>query len=432
MKSIRPSRFVRSMIFPVFLALLLADLLCGCMKSEKVAGGTSETTNGQYSALVTNSDGTPAANALVLFIDGEDWYSKAGEHSSVILDSARTRSDGRVMLKRPGIQRCNLQIDLETEALFVPDYMPASTDTGILKLVTTRKATLSGHIKSGLKQLREMRLAGTQYEIQAGADSAFSFAGTAPGRFTLVAVVYRNGSVTAESIQTVDLKLAHPMVNVDVYLDTTATPDTTKKPDTTLVKSKDQVLVNDFEQPDWSKTPIGSLAGGSWNATPIGAATIQSSASAGLAYAGKSLFTTVTYSSDPGLQSGQVGFTLAKTINLTKMDTISTYAMGNGQVTLVFHSRSLDSTSGGRARFEYTFNLPPGPYAEVLIPVDSLKFNPNLSRLKAVDYPWPTVAKDILSVQFATVQPTDTSETMHTFWLDNFMFRGVSPQGLME
>ncbi len=54
------------MIFPVFLALLLADLLCGCMKSEKVAGGTSETTNGRYSALVTYSNGSPAANALVL------------------------------------------------------------------------------------------------------------------------------------------------------------------------------------------------------------------------------------------------------------------------------------------------------------------------------------------------------------------------------
>ncbi len=432
MKSISSSRFVQLKIFPVFLALLLADLLCGCMKSDKLAGGTSETTNGEYSALVTNADGTPAANALVLFIDGEDWYSKAAEHSSVILDSARTRSDGRVMLKRPGIQRCNLQIDLENEALFVPDFMPASSDTGILKLVTTRKAILSGHIRSGLKQLREMRLAGTRYEIQAGADSAFSFEGTAPGRFTLVAVVNRNGSVAAESIQTVDLKLAHPLLAVDVYLDTTVTPDTTKPPDTTLVKSKPQVLANDFEQPDWSKTPIGSLAGGSWNATPIGAATIQSSTNTGLVYAGKSLFTTVTYTKDPGLQSGQVGFTLARTINLTKMDTLSTYAWGEGQLTLLFHSRSLDSASGGRARYEYTFSLPPNTYAEVRIPVDSLKFNANLTRLKAVDFPWATVAKDIQNVQFASVQPTDTSITTQSFFLDNFIFRGVSPQSLMQ
>ncbi len=66
MKSIGSSRFVRSMIFPVFPALLMADLLGGCMKSDKVAGGTSETTNGRYSALVTYSNGRPEANALVL------------------------------------------------------------------------------------------------------------------------------------------------------------------------------------------------------------------------------------------------------------------------------------------------------------------------------------------------------------------------------
>ena len=124
-----------------FLWFFLAGLLSACLgvyKNSDLAGGTSETSNGDSEASVTNADGTSSARVRVLLVDDQDWMGKAAEGRPVALDSFYTDADGVLRIKVPDSLRCNLQIDSRHEGLFLRDV-----GSHLQEIASSRKLLLS-------------------------------------------------------------------------------------------------------------------------------------------------------------------------------------------------------------------------------------------------------------------------------------------------
>jgi hypothetical protein len=149
-------------------------LAAACTRNDRVAGATSETTNGDLQAIVKRADGVPAARVRVLLVDDEDWLGKAAEGQSVILDSAVTDAKGAFRMRVPLAHRCNLQIDGADGGVFLRGI---NTDLGISTAGRTfglaAYGSISGKVRSEAGSARELRLAGTAYAAAVGADCAY-------------------------------------------------------------------------------------------------------------------------------------------------------------------------------------------------------------------------------------------------------------------
>jgi hypothetical protein len=394
----------------------LAALLCGCLKSSGLAGGTSETTNGEYTARVAYADGRPAAKSLVLLIEEGDWSAKVAEGGSIILDSARTGADGLFRVKLPAGHRCNLQIDLEGEALFAREFGIDSDQVSAPRLMAAPTASLSGHARSESDAIREVRLAGTAYVSTVGADGAYAFPRIAPGTFLVVAVMNKDGASLTVPLRTVELRAGENRVGID----------------TVMVAAR--VMANNFEQDFWYQTQLGQTAGGGWSASRSGTGTIQSLVSSDslLIYSGKSLLTDIVFRKDEPASSARVGFSLDASINLARMTGISLYAKGNGRVYLRFHSRALNALTGDSVQFQAPIDLGPG-WTRVRIPVESLALTPN-APVAAQGFAWSDAARDILAVEFTALPdvPAGADSAAQAFGLDDFSFDGVTLQDLRK
>lgn len=172
--------------------LCLAAMLSACLdfRSKEVAGGTSETSNGDLQARVTYADGRPAAQVQVLVVDDAGWMAKISEGKSVVLDSQRTDDKGRLRLKLPQCERCNLQVDAEAEGLFLEDVVglikrerAAGHDVDELELAPF--GSVSGHVMSD--SITFLRLAGSTYATPAD-DGGYFFRDVSEGEYELVPI----------------------------------------------------------------------------------------------------------------------------------------------------------------------------------------------------------------------------------------------------
>jgi hypothetical protein len=397
-------------------AAALLCLLAGCLQASKVAGGTSETTNGVYSASVAYADGKPAAHARVYVVDGGDWAAKVAEGRSMILDSAVADAQGGFQVKLEKDQRCNLQIDGGRGALFLRDvpYPEADADAPARSLTALSPASLSGRIQADSGTVRELRLSGTAYVSKVGADGAYAFPAIAPGAFDLIAVETRNGAVTAVAVKTVVLAAGQDSAGLDVDM------------------ASQRVLVNGFEEEFWFQTALGGMAGGGWAAEKSGSASIQTriSAAAGEAYAGKSLIADMMFQAGDPSAKARVGFSLDASIDLSKMSAVSLHAMGTGRVYLRFHSRALNALSGDSVQFQYPIDLH-SQWTRVSIPVASLALTEN-APAALQGYAWADAAKDILEVDFVALPavPAGSNAATQSLGLDDIVFEGVSLKDL--
>lgn len=397
------------------LALMTLCAMGACLKSERVAGGTSETTNGDYAAYVSHADGKPAERALVWIVDDGDWLAKVAEGRSVLLDSTRTDSLGAFKVNLPGGHRYNLQIDAGVEALFLRDVKGESPSAAPIALQAMHEASFSGHVQADSGLIREVRLAGTAYSALVGRDSAYRFTGVAAGSYDIIAVLNRNGALMAVPIRAMDLAAGEDVKGIDLSVAT------------------DRIMANNFEQDFWYQTQIGLTFGGGWSASQSGTATIQSGITAdpAQAFSGKSLENTIVFRTG-GTGSARVGFAVDGAINLANMASISLYAMGTGRVYLRFHSRALNALTADTVQFQAPIDLSPG-WTHVIIPVSSLALTPNAPP-QAQGFAWLTAAKDILSVDFvaATNLAIGADSLTQAFDLDDFSFEGVALQDLKK
>ncbi|GEM_PF-3850715 len=204
----------------------------GCVKSGQLAGGTSETTNGEIIAQVTRNDGRPAARIKAYVVDDQDWMAKVAEGRSVVLDSSNTDSSGSFRVNVHDFARCNLQLDGGDEGLFLGDFGADSAVTGKLKLAIEPTGSVSGKVYPDTVVILSLKLRGTTYSSLIGSDSIYAFPSVAPGTFTLVAVVRRNNGVSVDSLRTVTVARGQKITGLDLDFRSKKIPDTTRPPDT--------------------------------------------------------------------------------------------------------------------------------------------------------------------------------------------------------
>jgi hypothetical protein len=338
------------------------------------------------------------------------------EGGSVILDSARTGADGLFRLKLPAGHRCNLQIDLEGEALFAREVGIDSDQAAPPRLMAAPAASLSGHALSESEAIREIRLAGTAYVSAVAANGAYAFPRIAPGTFLVVAVMKKDGASLTVPLRTVELRAGENRIGIDT------------------VMAAAGVMANNFEQDFWYQTQLGQTSGGGWSASRTGTGTIQSLVSSDSlqTHSGKSLLTDIVFRQGEPEAAARVGFTLDASINLGRMSEVSLYAKGNGRVYLRFHSRALNALTGDSVQFQAPIDLKP-EWTRVRIPVESLALTPN-APAAAQGFAWSAAAKDILAADFVALpdMPVGADSTAQVFGLDGFSFEGVTLPDLKQ
>lgn len=389
---------------------LAAALLMGCFGSGDLAGGTSETTNGDYIASVTRAGGGAAARVKALLIDDEDWAGRVAEGRTVILDSAAADGKGAFRLALGACRRCNVQIDADGEGLFVRDVKPngAAAEAGALSLQAG--ASLSGTVIADSGAVRALRLAGTDYAAVPDARGTFAFPSVAPGSYAVYVVLELEGAVSAAPIASVDLAPGQAVTGLALNV------------------ASERILVNDFEREFWSQTPIGKAVGGGWTATSSGSAVVESApdSGGGQAYAGNSLLTRIDFGSGEQGTQARVGFTVDASVNLSRMKAFSFEAKGEGRIHVRFHSRSLNQASGDSVSFQYPVDLRPD-WTHVVVPADSLALTENAPASLAA-FAWAQAAKDILAVDFVSLPPDSgaSGPGKQTYALDELYLEGMS------
>lgn len=407
-----------------FLGILLGGMvLIGCGDGRKLAGATSETTNGDIKASVTLSDGTPAARVRVLVVDDSLWLTKVIDGRSVILDSAVTDDSGRFALTLPVGKRCNLQIDVGGEGLFL---------RGLNALADTSKSAprrdfrltpfgaLSGTVRSVSGMPEALRLAGTAYATPVSGDGLYAFAGVAAGSFPVVAAVYHSEVLRPAMARTVEVISGDTALNQDFQV------------------GVDRILVDDFEQ-GWKQTALGRLIGGGFwftNSDVISGGNSSSEVtvvSDTAAYIGSSVHVQHNLGRTLTYPFATLAFPLGprgKPYDLTGLQAISFWAKGEGSIMVRFSSNAVFRLYADSVHFAYTYALTP-EWSLVTVPVDSLRVPDNApAALKA--WSWTRAAKEVTTIDFKASRPSSLPGDTVRFYLDEVYLEGMPLEAFLK
>lgn len=403
-------------------SLLIAAVLSqfgGCTRNGPVAGITSETTNGDMEMSLTLSSGAPAARVRVLVVEDGDWIGKVSESLPLILDTLYTDDRGGLALHMPIAHRRNLQIDNGEEGLFVRQ-VNAMLDTGghpsRRKFSLAAYGGLSGHVHSDSGPVKELRLAGTALIATLDADSGYAFPRVPAGTFAIVAMADRGGSLQPFATHSIGIAAGVQQTGQDVGVLSSRIP------------------VDDFEQ-GWKQTALGRILGeGLWYTATDIEEKGNSSVKVDLfndsqAHAGSSVraeFILGNRLSNPwsvmGFGIGASGTGDAH--DFSGLTAISFWAKGQGTVDIRFMSRILTRETKDTAQYFHPVKLP-SAWTWITVPVDSLRL-PAAAQEDLHAFPWKTVAKEIMAVDFTVEPPSGKAGDTTVLWLDDIHFEGVS------
>lgn len=173
---------------------LLAVLAAGCASPDRSTGGGGiEIPNG-IEVAVRDSMGRPVAGARVLIVAGDAWVARLSAGMDPVLDSARSGSDGNVVLERP------------SEAVWVEVHGApgsarlASRDGSPVHAVLSEPVALSGQLPAGMAIPQRLRLAGTSLTASVDAQGRFTFPEAAQGSYALVAESASRRSLVGDAL----------------------------------------------------------------------------------------------------------------------------------------------------------------------------------------------------------------------------------------
>jgi hypothetical protein len=414
----RPSARMPSLCL-ISAALLSTGLLSACFQDDRVAGATSETTNGDLKASVTHADGSPAARVRVLLVHDEDWLGKLAEGGSVVLDSAMTDANGSFSLRVPRKLRCNLQLDDQTEGALIRGanalLAAAGTPVPVRKIGLAAFGSISGKARSDIGSARELRLAGTAYAAAIGADGGYAFDKVPAGSFAIVALIKRDGVVHPFLTQSIDVAPGMHITGQDVGV------------------AVDRILVDDFAL-GWKQTALGRILGdGLWyTATDIGDAGNSSIkvdyVTDSLAYDGTSVRAQYVLGSRLRNPWAIMGFNIGTSLkgnvyDFTGLTAISFMAKGSGWVNVKFLSKAVSRDFADSVHYYYPLHLP-AEWTRITIPVDSLvrpAYTPDAARAIT----WAQAAKEMATIDFTVELPQSDHGDTTVFWVDQIHLEGL-------
>ncbi|MDB5105930.1 MAG: hypothetical protein JWP91_3619 [Fibrobacteres bacterium] len=399
--------------------LALAMGLASCARNDRIAGATSETTNGDLKAAVSLSDGTPAARVRVLLVDDEDWLGKLAEGKSVILDSAYTDSAGTMKIRVPLSHRCNLQIDGPAEGAFLRNVNALFDTAGLSpKRAVTLAAYggISGRARSDIGSARELHLNGSAYTAPIRADSSYSFDRVPAGSFAIVALINQGGILHPFLTQSIDVAAGVRVTGQDVGV------------------PADRILVDDFAL-GWKQTALGRILGdGLWyTATDIGDAGNSSIKvdfiTDSLSYDGSSVRAQYVLGSRLRNPWAIMGFNIGTSLkgavyDFSDLKAITFMAKGSGWVNVKFLSKAVSRDFADSVHYYYPLHLP-AEWTRITIPVDSL-IRPAYTPAAALAITWQQAAKEMATIDFTVELPKSDHGDTTVFWVDQIHLEGIS------
>lgn len=173
---------------------LLVLIAAGCSSPDRSTGGGGiEIPNG-IEVVVRDSMGRPVAGARVLILAGDAWVARLAAGLDPVLDSARSGSDGKVVVQRP------------SEAVWVEVHGAAgsarlaSRDGTPVHAVLAEPVALSGQLPAGIAIPQRLRLAGTALTATVDAQGRFAFPEAAQGSYALVAESSSKRSLVGDAV----------------------------------------------------------------------------------------------------------------------------------------------------------------------------------------------------------------------------------------
>lgn len=397
--------------------LLLAGMaLGGCGDARKLAGATSETTNGDIKASVTLADGAPAARVKILVVDDSLWLSKVMDGQSVVLDSAVTDDSGRFALTLPVGKRCNLQIDVGGEGLFLRG-LNALADT--TKSAPRREFRLtpfgafSGTVRAASGMPEALRLAGTTYATPVSGDGLYAFDGVSSGNFPVVAAVYHSEALRPAMARSVEVISGDTALNQDFQVEV------------------DRILIDDFER-GWTQTALGRLIGGGFWFTNSdvrsggNSSSVVTMVSDTAAYIGSSVHVQHNLGKSLSYPFATLAFPLGprgKSYDLEDLKAISFWAKGEGSIMVRFSSNAVFRLYADSVHFSHTQVLSPD-WTLVTIPVDSLRV-PDFAPAALKAWSWTQAAKEVTTIDFKASRPSTLPGDTVQLYLDEVHLEGI-------
>lgn len=172
-----------------WLAFAGMALLAGCSTTDRAAGGGGiEIPNG-LEVAVLDSVGKPVAAARVRVLAGEDWSSRLASGRPLVVDSAVTGPDGKVVLAQ---RQESFWVEIDGRAGSARlDSRWGAQQIAVLASVSG----IDGRIPSGSVQPTAVRLAGTDRSASVDASGRFRFTGVPRGSYALIAEGSSAGAV---------------------------------------------------------------------------------------------------------------------------------------------------------------------------------------------------------------------------------------------
>lgn len=435
-------------------ASLAALLAAGCVFTTdpgsgptQVAGGTIETTNG-----VIMSGTRPAARIKVFLVDERSWLSNVKDGKPVLVDSFETDDTGHVVIKRDTAAKVSLMANAEGHGVLIRGYNATVMAKDYRGVITMKAhASYRGQVGAGETGARRIYLAGTPFSAPIDDKGAFEIPGVPPERYQVV--IKRVGpSLEEEFVPAGEVDLTKP--------DTGGAKPDTLKPDTSK-----SVLFEDFEDGD-SETKLGQLEGTSYwdvnsdahldgnarlltppTATPTHI--MDAIQDAGAAGRGQAIEVVYQMGSKPNYWKPFSMVHLFASIgpngkqyghyNLSKMDTLSFWAKGDGRLVVGFiqgiigvHLEVLaDATVTLTDQWQH-FKI-----ASKDLQITTVKFPAtpaqSAAELEAAGLPAYTKKPETFAEtggKFRGVEIMGTGGT--TFWIDDIRFQGMALDDLVK
>lgn len=173
---------------------LLGLIVAGCSSPDRSTGGGGiEIPNG-IEVAVRDSMGRPVVGARVLVLAGDAWVARLAAGLDPVLDSARSGSDGKVVIQRPAE---GVWVEVHGAA---GSARLASRDGSAVHAVLAEPVALSGQLPAGIAIPQRLRMAGTALSVPVDAQGRFQFPKTAQGAYALVAESSARRSLVGDAL----------------------------------------------------------------------------------------------------------------------------------------------------------------------------------------------------------------------------------------
>jgi len=400
------------------IAILLATTLFRCSQNTIAStGGTDYPNTKTVEGIVTNSSGEPIAGAAIHLVYNSAWVAKTLQNQAVVIDSAKSDSNGNFFFKCPSETSWNIQIDSKTEGLLTRncDHMIDSLKDTVYSFSCKPYASVSGAIQCDSGSPQQLLLSGSLYHVPVSEGNYFSSKTIAEGNYSVFTDANVNGNARTTFTSSMSLQAGSTLTN------------------NSLSTSGNQIHIDDFSV-GLMQTDLGRLIGGSnWytvndnNDGGYSSITMNVINGAG-SFSGASLCVTSVLGADFIWNAYTIaGFTLGKntrsnSIDLSKLSSLSFMAKGQGKTEVRFYSRLLDSISGtSDNQFSYIMSIPP-TWSKTNIFTDSLLVPAPASKN---GIPWTRAAKSIYSIAFIAKPPENNLGDTVVLWLDNVALEGM-------